>query len=202
MAETAPSNHSPRPNAAQDTRQGLRSQLLADRERFAGLPSLPAAQAALEAHLARLLHELEPEMLGVYCSVRSEFNAIGVLDASGLAKLPLALPFARRQPVEMHYRAWDRKPPTDIDECGLPVPSSGPERVPDVVLVPCLGFTRTGYRLGYGGGYFDRWLARHPHVTSIGIAWSIGELDEASFAPQEHDVALTMVLTELGVVAS
>ena len=66
----------------------------------------------------------------------------------------------------------------DQDECRIPA-SAGAEVVPDVVLAPCVGFTASGYRLGYGGGYFDRWLDRHPQATAIGVAWSASEIDEA-----------------------
>ena len=51
-------------------------------------------------------------------------------------------------------------------------PAAGAVVVPDVLLVPCVGFAAGNYRLGYGGGYFDRYLARHPHVTTMGVAWS------------------------------
>ena len=71
--------------------------------------------------------------------------------------------------------------------------------MPDVVLVPCVGFTGAGYRLGYGGGYFDRWLAAHPHVVAVGVAWSVAELDPATFAAQPHDLPLAFVVTERGV---
>ena len=99
----------------------------------------------------------------------------------------------------MHFRAWDRKPPTAVDECGIPA-SSGAPVVPDVVLVPCLGFTREGFRLGYGGGYFDRWLAANPDVTAIGIAYGVGEIGEGEFEPLPHDEPLTLIVTEAGVV--
>jgi 5,10-methenyltetrahydrofolate synthetase len=66
-----------------------------------------------------------------------------------------------------------------------------------VVLLPCVGFNRAGYRLGYGGGYFDRWLAAHPGVTSVGLAWSCCE---AEFAAQDHDQAPTLILTEREVL--
>ena len=74
----------------------------------------------------------------------------------------------------------------------------GAVAVPDVVLVPCVGFTREGYRLGYGGGYFDRWLALHPGVTTIGIAWSAAE---THFPVEAHDRALTLILTERELIA-
>jgi len=72
--------------------------------------------------------------------------------------------------------------------------------VPDVVLVPCLGYTASGFRLGYGGGYFDRWLAAHPQVTAVGVAWSACEIDEAELKPQPHDQRLMLVVTEQGVI--
>lgn len=99
----------------------------------------------------------------------------------------------------MHYRAWDGSAPTLRDECGIGS-SAGARVVPDVVLVPCLGYTRSGFRLGYGGGYYDRWLAAHPQVTSVGVAWSVNELTEVELAPQPHDHPLSLVVTERGVV--
>jgi 5-formyltetrahydrofolate cyclo-ligase len=72
--------------------------------------------------------------------------------------------------------------------------------VPEVVLVPCVGFTASGHRLGYGGGYFDRWLALHPYVTAVGVAWSVGRLDEGELGAQPHDHPLMFVVTERGIV--
>jgi len=99
----------------------------------------------------------------------------------------------------MHFRSWDRVTPTVRDECGIPS-AQGEAVVPDVVLVPCLGYTRSGFRLGYGGGYYDRWFALHPHVTAVGIAWSPTELRDEELVPQAHDQPLMLVVTELGVV--
>ena len=96
----------------------------------------------------------------------------------------------------MDYRRWDGRAPSLQDECGIPA-CEGAVLVPDVVLVPCVGFTRAGYRLGYGGGYFDRWLAAHPGVTSVGLAWSGAEV---ALAPEPHDLPLTLILTETDVI--
>ena len=188
------------PDGAGTDRQVLRRRLLAAREAFAAGASAAAAQARLADHLAQIVAELEPGLLGVYVSVRGEFNAIAALQRWQPTKLPMALPYAQREPAQMHYRAWDGASLAAVDECGLPTPAAGPPVVPDVVLVPCVGFTRTGYRLGYGGGYFDRWLAAHRGATAIGVAWSLGEVSEAEFARRPHDLALTLVLTEHGIV--
>ena len=181
-------------------RPALRQQQLARRLAFASGPGAAPAHAALANHLASVLRELEPEVLGLYWPIRSESNAASALGAdTGPPKWPLALPFTRRTPKEMHYRAWDGQVPSVLDECGI-ASCEGAVVVPDVLLVPCVGFTADGYRLGYGGGYFDRWLALHPGVTSVGVAWSCTQLDAGAYEPQPHDQALTLVVTERGVV--
>lgn len=171
-------------------RSDLRRQLMAARRAFAATPEFAAAEQALQQALQPLLAQLEPELLGVYWPLAGEFDP-------GLPAVPRALPFARRSPAEMVFRRWDGAAPTAQDECGIAT-STGAVAVPDVVLVPCVGFTREGFRLGYGGGYFDRWLAAHPGVTTIGVAWSAGE---AAFPVEPHDQALTLILTERELIA-
>jgi 5-formyltetrahydrofolate cyclo-ligase len=181
-------------------RAALRARLRAERETFASSPAAEAARIALAKHLGAVLSELEPMCLGLYWPVRSEFNAAQALAADAMGdRTPWALPYAQRVPREMHYRMWDRQPPPLLDECRIPSCEGAPV-VPDVVLVPCVGFTRAGYRLGYGGGYFDRWLAAHPHATTVGVAWAVAEIDPAGFEPELHDRPLALILTEHGVV--
>ena len=182
------------------SRDGVRRRLL-DAARAAGAAaSAGPAGADLGRALREVIAELEPQCLGLYWPHRSEFNAPAAVAADeGLAKTPRALPFARREPIEMHYRLWDGTAPRSVDECGIAA-SDGAVVVPDVVLVPCVGYTASGFRLGYGGGYFDRWLAAHPEVCAIGVAWSAARIDEAELAPQPHDVRMTLIVTEQGVV--
>ena len=176
-------------SAAHPDRPTLRRELLVARRDFAASPAFQTAQAALSASLRELLAQLEPELLGAYWPLAGEFDP-------GVQPWPRALPFARREPAEMVYRRWDGGAPTAQDECGIAA-SSGAVAVPDVVLVPCVGFTREGFRLGYGGGYFDRWLAAHPGVTTVGLAWSAAE---THFPVEAHDRALTLILTERELV--
>lgn len=187
-------------------RAALRRRLLAQREQFAQSPQAGTASASLTCHLREVLAQVEPQCLGLYWPLPGEFNPrVPLGDDNGHSfvngGLRLALPFGRRAAREMHYRLWDGRPPSLLDECRIPA-SDGPPVVPDVVLVPCLGHTATGYRLGYSGGYFDRWLAAHAHVVSVGVGWSIGAIDDATFARQPHDVALTFIVTEAGVVSA
>lgn len=188
------------PDEPTHSRKTLRARLIVERERFANSDHTAAAATALARSLREVLQQIEPELLGVYWPVRSEFNAALALQSDKSApKLPLALPFAQRTPRRMEYRRWDGTAPRTIDECGIAA-SDGDTVVPDTVLVPCVGFTREGYRLGYGGGFFDRWLALHPHVTTVGIAWSVQQIDAAEFRPEAHDLPLTLIVTEEGVI--
>ena len=174
--------------------------LLQARERFAASAEAGAAAAALGSELRAVLAQLEPQVLGCYWPHRAEFNAPTALEADTMAaKTVRALPFARRSPPDLEYRVWDGTPPRAVDECGIPA-SDGAAVVPDVVLVPCVGYTATGHRLGYGGGYFDRWLAAHPQVCAVGVAWADARLDDAELAPAPHDVRLALVVTERGTV--
>ncbi|MBX3621477.1 MAG: 5-formyltetrahydrofolate cyclo-ligase [Rhizobacter sp.] len=185
---------------APPTRAALRERLLAARERFVSSPEVALAQASMAQALRQVIDQLEPACLGLYWAMRSEFNAAGLwCDDKVGTSFRLALPFARRQARQMHYRLWDGQPPRLHDECGIAT-SDAAEVVPDVVLVPCVGFTPDGYRLGYGGGYFDRWLAAHPHVTAVGVAWSVGALGAGDFTPEPHDQPLALVVTERGVL--
>ncbi|CAN5411391.1 hypothetical protein BH09PAT4_BH09PAT4_01820 [soil metagenome] len=80
---------------------------------------------------------------------------------------------------------------------GFPEPVSGKtsskgERY-DVVVVPLLGFNEQGYRIGYGGGYYDRFLATQPQTKAIGLCYEDGLV---SFVPESHDLSLEVIVTE------
>lgn len=77
---------------------------------------------------------------------------------------------------------------------GFGVPTSdGPKVVPGAVVVPGLAFDERGGRLGYGGGFYDRFLAAHPHVVTVGVGYDFQVVEEVPLEP--HDVRLDRVLT-------
>ncbi len=83
---------------------------------------------------------------------------------------------------------------------GIPEPpASGTALVPqegDAVLVPCLLFTREGHRIGYGGGFYDRWLALHPEGNALITAYSV---QEGRSSAETHDVPIGRIVTEKGM---
>ena len=180
-------------------RPALRARLLGERDAIVASASFAGAAEALAARLRETLLRLEPECLGLYWPVRSEFNAAAAISADpGFDEVQLALPYARRLPHALEYRRWDGSAPVLRDECAI-ASTDGAVVMPDVVIVPCVGFTAAGHRLGYGGGYYDRWLAAHAQVVAVGVAWSFSEIETSAFAAAPHDVRLACVVTERGV---
>lgn len=183
-------------NTPPRTRADWRRHLLDARNTWITTPQAQQAQTALHQRIMSILSELEPDCLGLYWPMQGEFNPMAVAAAAPRAfSCRLALPFAQKNPAHMHFRLWNGQPPTTRDEHGIPCPDGSPV-VPDVVLVPCVGFTEEGWRLGYGGGYFDRFMAAHPEVTALGVAWEATRLTRADLQPQPHDIPLMAVLTE------
>lgn len=115
----------------------------------------------------------------------------------------VALPVIRERNAPLAFVQWTPDAPMQAGPYGIQEPVDGPDLQPDVVLVPTLGYTEQGDRLGYGGGYYDRTLAalllRNPTLITIGVAWTCGELD-ADYEPAPHDVRLDSILTPDGWV--
>jgi len=101
----------------------------------------------------------------------------------------------------MVFRPWHADIAMSQDQHGIPIPAATEPRSaahPDIVLLPLVAFDAHGYRLGYGGGYFDRTLAAVvPRPLAIGVGYELCRTE--STCPQPHDVALDLMVTEAGV---
>ena len=92
----------------------------------------------------------------------------------------------------------------DLEPSTFNVPEPLSKEVPvspaemECVLLPLLGFDRQGNRIGYGAGYYDRFLLRNPHLKKIGLAYACQEVD--AVPTEENDIPLDMVITENGVI--
>ena len=108
------------------------------------------------------------------------------------------LPVVTAPDSPLKFRAWTPETPMMDDVHGIPTPSSGEWLTPDILILPLNAFDAAGYRLGYGGGYFDRTLASlRPRPLSVGVGYEINRV--ASIRPQPHDQPLDWVVTEQGV---
>lgn len=114
----------------------------------------------------------------------------------------LALPVVVERDRHLDFRAWVPGDDLEPGDHGTWHPfASAPLVVPGVVLVPLLAFDRAGYRLGYGGGYYDRTLEslrRAAHVTTIGIGFAAQEV--ADVPHDRHDQRLDWIATETGLI--
>lgn len=109
----------------------------------------------------------------------------------------IALPWFAARGAPMQFREWANPFSGDLLEpdpyAALQPAADAPLLVPDVMFCPLLGFTSTGGRIGYGAGFFDRWLASHPPQVAIGLAWDC-QLEE-NLPLETHDVPLDAVVT-------
>ncbi len=116
--------------------------------------------------------------------------------------LTVSLPVIDRDDGVLSFRLWTPGTPMRAGAFGIQEPQGEPAPLPDVVLVPTLGFTRQGDRVGYGKGHYDRTLAdlkaRGHDFVSLGIAWACGDLSGRPYAPAPHDVPLDSILTDKG----
>lgn len=110
----------------------------------------------------------------------------------------IALPVVVEKAAPLQFREWWPGVETQPGVFGLPVPVGTAVVTPAVSLIPPVGFDAQGYRLGYGGGYFDRTLASlAPQPLKIGVARELSRID--TIRPQPYDIPMDYVLTEAAV---
>ena len=115
----------------------------------------------------------------------------------------VGLPCVKSPGPPLAFSAWTPGAPMADGAYGIAEPAAGPDCLPDVILVPTLGYTDRADRLGYGGGYYDRTLAALEQAghdcIAIGVAWTECRLP-ADYEPASHDRRLDAVLTPDGWV--
>ncbi|AOR68441.1 5-formyltetrahydrofolate cyclo-ligase [Burkholderia stabilis] len=161
--------------------------------------SQPAANAALDTRLRSLLERLAPRTVGFYWPLPGEFDARDAVLAWSAASAGrcAALPVIDEQHAPLAFHAWDAHTPMREGHHRIPEPASGIVVVPDLLLIPCVGFDPQRYRLGYGGGYYDRTLAAWPGDTppvTVGIAYEACRVD--ALPAEAHDLALCWIVTD------
>ncbi len=151
---------------------------------------------AIETNLASLLARLDRvEVLGFYWPYKREFDPTPFVRRMLLEGRSAALPVVVGADSALEFRRWDEAVPMEPGAYGIPIPRGTAVLLPDIVLLPANGFDRNGFRLGYGGGFFDRTLATmRPAPRTIGIAFEIGRLD--TIHPETWDIALDYIVTE------
>ena len=142
----------------------------------------------------------EDAVIGLYHATTSEAPAAGYARFFKEQGHAIALPFFKREGGAMRFHEHtDPFAESDLEPgpYGLAQPAhDAASLVPDILFVPLVGFTASGKRLGQGGGHYDRWLAEHPGVKTIGLAWDIQLIEpDDALAIEPHDKMLDAVIT-------
>lgn len=111
----------------------------------------------------------------------------------------IGLPVVNKVHKTLTFHAWYPGCPMEEDAYGIPKPKDTEVIVPTLLFVPCVGYGPGGYRLGYGGGFYDRTLAiLQPRPVTVGLGYTNGWLPDLE--PQAHDIPLDALLNDNGVV--
>ncbi len=174
----------------------LRRTLLADRQAIS-----PEVRSALDAAIGERLvawweiHRVES--VGVYWPIRGEPNLLVAYAELVTRGVRLALPVVVNKNAPLRFIAWTPGDPMSKDSFGVAIPTAEDEVRPDALLIPCVGFNENRFRLGYGGGFYDRTLAIEPRPLTVGIGYAMAKVH---FEADAHDVALDTVITETSTI--
>lgn len=192
------------PTAANDAalriyRGELRSRLIAAREALA--PGEHAAKCrAIERLLEPLVAALPIKTLGFCWPFRAEFDSRALVVRALGRGLRACLPVVVGSDAPLVFREWAPDSEMAEDRYGIHIPVAGSLLHPEAILMPLNAFDSGGYRIGYGGGYFDRTLAAlEPRPLAIGIGFELARVD--SIRPQLHDLRMDAIVTEAGAFA-
>jgi 5,10-methenyltetrahydrofolate synthetase len=184
------------PGGAELARSAMRARLLAARQDLEGRAE---KERALATRVARWLRTMPVTRLAFYWPIRGEPDlrrAVGAWlaeDSHRRAALPVMVEGL------LEFAPWTLDTPMAAGPMGIAVPARHARLTPQLLLIPCVGVDRLRYRLGYGGGYYDRTLAKmDPRPVTVGIVFECGRVD--SVGPQPHDLRLDLVVTEAGVL--
>lgn len=171
------------------------------------LPDRLQRADALQQVMRFWLMERPDTVIGAYWPIKGEFDPLPALhrwkEDGELQGTPqrrkIGLPVIDKQRKTLSFHAWYPGCPMEEDAYGIPKPKDTELLVPTLLFVPCVGYAPGGYRLGYGGGFYDRTLAElTPSPFTVGLGYTNGYLDD--FHPEAHDLPLDAILNDNGVV--
>jgi 5-formyltetrahydrofolate cyclo-ligase len=151
------------------------------------------------AHLDILLPDLAGISVGLYWPFRGEPDLRGWAEAIRARGATCVLPVVVEQNAPLIFRLWRTGEPLAWGVWNIPIPANSAELVPDVVIAPVVGFDPQGYRLGYGGAFYDRTLATlTKKPRAVGVGYSQAAI--ATIYPLRHDIPMDVIVTEEAIV--
>ncbi len=154
-------------------------------------------QSNILNNIKPLIEEIENEYIGTYISFRDELDTKKLNQYLLESELNLALPAIDFQTKEINFFMYNKNTELIENKFSILEPENKVEVIfPKIIFIPLLGYTKSGFRLGYGGGYYDKYLSKNGigEVKKIGIAYSFQEVKEIPI--EDHDERLDWILTE------
>ncbi|MFC4929511.1 5-formyltetrahydrofolate cyclo-ligase [Massilia sp. GCM10023247] len=183
----------PQPQPGASPKAALRKRLKAQRASLDDAAK-PERDRRIGAQVLAWWRRTRPPLLAVYWPLSGEPDLQDAYRALALEGAALALPVVVERHAPLAFAAWLPGEPMAVDPMGIAVPARlRTVARPPALLVPCLGFNEHGYRLGYGGGFYDRTLAGGVKPATLGIAYAC---QIAEFEADLHDLPLDLIVTE------
>ena len=177
-------------------RSAERTRLIAAREAL-DREMLETLRERIDRHILDGFSTLARGVLAFCWPIRGEYDARHLARTLRERGALTALPAIVAKDKPLAFREWHPGVELALGALDIPYPAASPEVLPDHVLLPMNGWDESGYRLGYGAGYFDRTLAalqRRPLV--IGVTYELARLP--TIHPQSWDIPMDWVVTERG----
>ena len=136
------------------------------------------------------------KIIGGYYPYYYEIDVMKILEKLEKLNYLITLPKIKKN-FQMDFFRWSIKDPLSINKYGIPEPISTKSEYPDILLVPIVAFDKNLNRVGYGGGFYDRYINkinRRKRTITIGLAYSFQEVKKISM--NKYDVKLDFIVTE------
>ncbi len=140
--------------------------------------------------------KIKGKILGGYYPYNNEIDIIKILEKFEKKNFLITLPIIKKN-SKMNFFHWFTGDPLVINKYGIPEPISDKIRYPDILLVPLVAFDKNFNRIGYGGGFYDRYIKRVRKIKkifTIGLAYSFQEVKKIPIS--SHDMKLDYIITE------
>jgi 5,10-methenyltetrahydrofolate synthetase len=185
------------PDDIKDWKASQRKELLAKRVAVSDADR-QSWNTAITRHLIDGFPQLAALCIGMYWPYQGEFDPRHAVHHFRNLGATAALPEVVRKAEPLQFRVWWPGVAMGRGVYDIPVPEGTDIVVPQALIMPPVGFDAAGYRIGYGGGFYDRTLASiTPRPLTIGVAYELSRLP--TIHPQEFDLAMDYVVTERGI---
>ena len=146
--------------------------------------------------ISKIIKKNNLKVIGGYYPVNFEINILNFLRELELKGNQICLPVTKKN-NEMDYYLWSYQGLLKLNKFGIPEPEKSKKVIPDIILVPVVAFDKKLFRIGYGGGYFDRYIGKNlnkKNILKVGVGYSFQKIDK--IPTNKFDKKLDIIITE------